>query len=107
MHDGELAHFNCSGIGSYIRINWTFNNSLTCNNESCDGIFLSYHEESQVVDSINNNLAIDSTLSINISQLSSPQNVFNIECIVEQMMPVELNLSGQYHIRSTTLRVGK
>ncbi len=101
---GETAHFNCSGIGSYIRISWRFNNSLTCNKESCNHVFLSYREESQVVDEINNNLAIDSTMSINTSQLKQ-QEFINIECRVEQMMPLELNLPGETRTFFTNVRV--
>ncbi len=102
---GGTAHFNCSGIGSYIRISWRFNNSLTCNKESCDPVFLSYREESQVVDEINNNLAIDSTMSINTSQLMHQQEFFNIECRVEQMMPLELNLPGETRTFFTNVKV--
>ncbi len=79
---------------------------MTCNNEICDPALLSYHEESQVVDSNNNNLAIDSTLSIDTSQISRrTQEFFNIECRVEQMMPLELNLPGETHTFFTSMRI--
>ncbi len=99
---GETASFNCSGVGSFIRIKWRFNNTLTCNGESCDSDLLSYHQEIRVNSS--NNLTIDSSVTVNVGQLKAPVT-FIIECKVEQIMPASLNLSGEDHVNFANLRI--
>ena len=101
---GDVAHFNCSGVGSFIRIKWIFNNTLTCNRENCDPDFLSYHENSFTIPG-NNNIRIDSTLSIDTTQLNHQQELYNIECRVEQTFPLDLNLHGITHTFFTNIRV--
>ena len=100
---GDMVNFTCSGVGSFIRLNWTFNQSLPCNAESCDSNFLSFHQT--LYADFSNNLTIESTLVINSSQLEQSPEVFPIECMVEQMMPSELNLPGQMVNFRTDLRV--
>ena len=99
----DTVNFTCSGVGSFIRINWIFNQSLPCNAASCDSDFLSFHQTLHA--NISNNLTIDSTLEINSSRLEQSPEVFPIECRVEQMMPSELNLPGQMANFHTDLRV--
>ncbi len=83
---GEMATFNCTGVGSYIRISWRLNNTLTCNNESCDPNLMAYSQEISV-NSKSTNLTIDSTLMVFTDQLGlhhSQDVTFIVECRVEQ-----------------------
>lgn len=103
---GEMAIFSCGGVGSFIRINWRFNHSLTCNSETCNSDLLSYGEEVSVV--AGDNHMIDSMLTINTSRLglSLEQDfIFNIECEIEQTIPEEIDLQGENRMFFTILRV--
>lgn len=105
---GDVVHINCTGLGSYVTTNWTFNNcwnsscnldTIMCNNESCDSGFLEYSENLDIINPDTQNRQIFSTLSINTSQLntclqSEQQDGFNftIICMVEQVFPSDINL---------------
>ena len=102
---GDIVHVNCSGVGSYIRISWRFDNTMSCNRDSCDPDFLFYRENSTTLNSNNTNLQIDSTLSINTSKLNQQQEFYNIEYRVEQSIPSHLNLEGVDQTFFTNIRV--
>ena len=99
----DIAQFNCSGVGSYIRIKWRFNNSIICDASSCDSDLLSYRQEN--TSDIGNNFTIDSSLLIDTSQSQEPLfgDTFNVECRVEQRIPPELNLRGEDRVFITNM----
>jgi hypothetical protein len=88
----DTAQFTCVGVGSFeINILWQYD-QLCSNRSSCEG----------AIDIIDQNVTngtrsqINSTLTINISMLQ-PQPTkpeFTIKCILQQIIPPEINLQG-------------
>ena len=95
---GEIATFNCIGLG--IGITWTFNNILSCTAMSCNQSGLSVNERRIELAEVNSNLVIDTNqLQVEV------ETTYTIQCILTESTVDPASASLRVRLANSTVPV--